>query len=239
MGMQNLKVNWYKNRNHSRQVIIQSISKGLQFAFLTDSNDQCDPFVFCRDLLQGYVKTAIHREKSKIYTPCLTRTRLLVTDNSFDIESRIPGCLDFIHQIENELKIRPTKTIKCKKIGFSVFAFEASRRWIKSPPMLSMYTLLIRVGMSHTKGCFWRETVESIVCGKKSPYVAQDKNRLKYGVDGIYKILKHGDRNIFHRQIELNYPKKEKLGTIHSFLGIVGFSTKQSKEYMPHWHRMD
>lgn len=58
---------------------------------------------------------------------------------------------------------------------------------------------------------------------------------------GIEKVIRIGDRKIFHRDIKDNYPNLD-IDVIHNQLGIAGFSSdiqdklKGRSVAVPYWH---
>jgi len=238
--------------------ILQIYSKGLEYALVSSDYKQCHSFVWCKDFLHDVMYGALHDKWFEIYkfrynpsvdpAPCLDRIRLLIAnskDNKFS--DKIPAVVDFINQIEKNLRIKKSIVRKCgkppesyKKSG--IFMFEGSKRWIQSPPMLSLYTLLLRVGFCHTINESFLKTIEEVKSGVVKPYQKKDGNLLKSSDLALQKILKIGDRKIFHREIELNYPSNMKIDLIHNRLGIIGFATdimcktNGSPVLIPRWH---
>jgi hypothetical protein len=242
------QITWF----NGTQLLRQALSSGIEFSFASPDNQQVSPFAFCKDYLQDAVQGFIHNKKKTIfgftYDPkehaaiSLKKTKLLVT-NSKDIYfgSKIRNCLDFINQIESDLKISKTTAALCANppkqyIRCGVWLFEGSPRWVKSPPMLSMYTLLIRLGFGSTIGTPYRETIDKILSGELAAYQSVDKMRLKEALKGINRILDLGDRKIFDNKIEKNYPKSVRVNTMHNTCGIIGFSAEKTKKYVPIWH---
>ena len=242
-------IEWY---NGSKQELRQAISSGVEFAFVSPDNKQVSPFAYCKDYLQDAVQGYIHKQKKSIYgftydpkvhaTIATKKTCLLIANSKdFNFGSKMPNCLDFLHQIESHLKMRKTKVEQCENpplqyIRCGVWYIDGSARWIKSPPMISMYTLLIRIGFVHTIGENYKKTIDDIISGVKIPYMDCDKCRLKDAKKGIDKILKTGDRVIFGSKIKSNYPAVIKTPTMHNNLGIGGFSLGRTKKYIPFWH---
>jgi hypothetical protein len=249
--MNRVSIHWYDQK---KQNLVQGIRGGLEFCFASPDNKQCSPFAYCKDYLQDALQAHLTKtKKSKFgftYDPkvhaevCISKCKLLVANSSDPkFRNKIPICLDFIHQIEDVLKIKKTVARECLKparkyANGRVWLFQGSNRWIKSPPMISMYTLLIRVGFNHEIGKIYYQTIDEIISQKKTSYQTADRHRLQGARDGIKRILRIGDRKIFHRKIEDNYPKHIKISTMHGVMGIVGFSKKiNQRKYMPYWHR--
>jgi hypothetical protein len=245
------KIQWYNGENQSLR---QALSSGVEFSFVSPDDKQVSPFAFCKDYLQDAVQGYIHHKRKTIYgftydpkkhpEISLKKTRLLVT-NSRDVNfgTKVACCLDFLHQIETDLKISRTRIHLCESpprqyIRCGVWLFEGSNRWIKSPPMLSMYTLLIRLGFGNVIGKPYREFLSEIISGKKDAYQSIDAMRLREAEKGIMRILTVGDKKIFDSKIEKNYPEKLKTTTMHNTCGIIGFSEgKNAKKHMPSWYK--
>jgi hypothetical protein len=152
------------------------------------------------------------------------------------------NCLYFLNQIEDELGIKNT-VARCAKSHKrypkeGVWLFIGSKRWMKSPPMISLFALLIRVGFSHRIGENFRNTIYDICENERDTYSKVDKFRLRTAKCGINRILMYGDRKIFHRNIKDNFPNSIDIHYMHNKMGISGYSTNATKDKMPHWHRL-
>lgn len=243
------KIEWYKKRCTASQVY----TGGLQYALVSPGEKQCSPFVYCKDFLQDAVQAYLLNMRRNIYRfvydpkehePVDLRATRILLGNSSDcyMSEKIPGCLDFINQFEEKLKIRKSQVFEClnppkRYQNSGVWLFESSRRWIKSPPMLSLYTLLLRLGFVHTLGNDFTQTMKGVRVGKILAYQEQDRSQLKYAQKGIDRILKFGDRRIFHRNIAQNYPRRVSISVMHNNCGIVGFAQEEIKDAFPHWYR--
>jgi len=248
--MQKVEIDWLKvSYGH----IAQIYSSGVEFCFISDDNKQCHPFVYCKDFLQDVVHGHIHKKRSTIYgfsydpekqPPLSAKCTKIALANKSDKEFgvHVPKMLDFINQFAKKLKMKPTKIFEAespirKYAKSGVYVTEGSARWMNSPPLLSMYTLLMRIGLVHNVGVDCMETVNGILLGKISPYRATDKTQLKNAIKGINNILEVGYRKFFYIDDEKNYPKNAIIDTMHNSCGIVGFSNGMSNRVVPYWHR--
>ena len=156
------------------------------------------------------------------------------------LKEKLENILDLLHQVESELKIRKTVLYKFSKIKQvnpnNTFFVEGSPRWIKSPPMLSFYTLLMRLGLFHEVGTDYMKSLQDFISGKLDCY-PHDKTILKRAFPGIKRILKHGDKKIFFKETRHNYPNSIQFN-IHG-MGIADFGEAARPELMPHWHRKE
>jgi len=232
----NKKIVWYPASKNT--AIRQMYYRGVEYALVSRKNEQCHPFIFCKDFLHDVIYSCLNKEPINIYDfsfneknpiPELNKIKLLFT-NSKDkfLKDKIPNIIDFINQIESYLKIKKTVVFSCPNppLGYEksgVFLFEGSKRWLKSPPMLSLYSLMLRIGINHQCGKSFLETIENIKSEKIKPFQKQDLHYLKNSEIAFSKILSFGDRKIFFRNITQNYPSMD-IKDVHNKLGIIHFS---------------
>jgi len=248
-------VNWKKDKSLAE--IYQIYSKGMEFAFLSARNEQCNQFVWCKDFLQDMIYACLNEKWIDIYQfrynpyidpkPCMDKIRLLVANaNDSKFRIKIKNSLDLVNQAEERLSMKKSILRECwsppenfRKSG--VWLFEGSKRWLNSPPMLSLYSLLIRVGCAHTVGISFEKTINDIINGDVKPYQKKDALWLKHAKPGIEKIFRIGDRKIFLRNTKENYPNLP-IDEMHNQLGINGFSadmqdiTQGRSVAVPYWH---
>ena len=111
-----------------------------------------------------------------------------------------------------------------------------------SPPMLSLYTLLVRVGFSHFAGKEFTDTIKGIKEGLIKPYQNKDCKWITEVEPALYKIFRIGDKNLFYKDINLNYPSSMSIDTIHNRMGIIGYANDMIAKnagqpvMMPYWH---
>jgi hypothetical protein len=242
------------------QKALQVYTKGVEYALVSDDNWQCHSFVWCKDFLHDVVYSSINKKPFEVYrfrynplkepNPSIKKLKILVTNaKDKNLETKLPDCLDFIHQIEKFLKIKPTIIKKCSNPPFGyeksgVFLFVAHKRWINSPPMLSLYSLFIRIGLSHEIGENFLNTLEKIKLEVIKPYQKYDKKWILEIQNALNKIFKYSDKKIFFKNIKENYPDNLSMDTVHNRLGIIGYSNniKLKKQNLPvvipGWHKL-
>lgn len=256
--------------------ILQIPKDGLEYAWVSEKGVQLHQFVWCKDFLQDVVWAHVNKRTVIChgfkYEPfetelSLDKVRFLIT-NAIDhnFRAKIPNCRDFIHQFESQLNMRKTVFEECgnpppqyRKSG--VFYLTGSPRWLHSPPMMSLYSLLIRVGFVHRQGQLWSDTIRNITDGQTKAYnyrrphtddgvrhqLDDDKKFLEKGLPGILDILECGDKKIFHSDIARNYPQDRKtfygkrepitVYTVHHNLGLQCFSNHDAAQFVPYWYR--
>lgn len=240
--------------------ILQIYSKGLEFAVLSDNYEICHPLVWCKDFLHDVVHSTLTGKEFLLYRlkynpninpkACIKEARLIVA-NARDgrMNKKIDACLDFIHQIEDKLKIPRSKVRKCLNPTLNytqnnVFIFQGHKRWIFAPPMLSLYALLIRVGFAHKIGYDYKTTIQYIKDGIIKPYQSKDSRWVREVEPALDKIIRLGDKKIFYKDMRLNYPSSMIVDTMHNRMGIVGYAhdmvakLTNSPVIMPYWHML-
>lgn len=254
-------VKWHPKTNR----ICQIPKEGLEFAMLSSKYEQLNQLVWCKDFMQDLIWSYLNNQPIDIYgfkydpkllpAPSLKKLRLLVT-NYKDAEfgqKLINNVLPLIHSVEAKMKMPPTVLEQCKtapgtykKSG--VWILNASKRWLKATPMLSFYTLLVRIGFSHDPKDSFEETMKKVSEGKTLTYYDahhRDKDMVEKALPGMRRLLKYTDRKIFSANLQNNYPnnyfdgkKTMKLSVynIHDRCGIVGFSLGTTKQYFPEWY---
>lgn len=248
--MDKVEIQWLKSQGGS---IAQIYSSGLEFCFVSDDMRQCHTFVFCKDFLQDAIQGYLHNKKATIYgfsydptsSPglCTKRTRIaLANRNDDNFGGKMDGMVDFVNQFAKKLKLKrthvfeaidvPSKYSKC-----GIFLTDGSPRWMNSPPLISMYSLLLRVGCAHTKGHDYMETIKGLLDGKVKQYQTNDVVQLQNAMSGIEKILDVGYRKFFYIDSEKNYPENAATSTMHNSCGIGGFSSGYSRGVCKYWHR--
>jgi len=127
-----------------------------------------------------------------------------------------------------------------------VFTTNSSKRWMLAPPMVSLYTLLLRIGLVHPCGQRAVETLNQIESGELHAYNHKpdtaddtDASILRNGRKGVNRILAYGDQRLFHKNIKKNYPSILSTYRIHDSCGLGAFANKHTKNDFPHWHRLE
>jgi len=79
-----VKIKWFSEK----QRLLQGVKKGLQFAFVSQKNEQCMPLAYCKDYLQDAIQAHLLNKKKKkygfVYDPevhpkiCIEKCKLLV-----------------------------------------------------------------------------------------------------------------------------------------------------------------
>jgi hypothetical protein len=250
--METIKIEWFPKRNPKEESIAQIYSQGLEYA-CANRDRQCSHFIYCKDFLHDAVWSMLYGTPIEIYgfkfdpaaTPLdLDLTRMLIANSSDEhFHAKIANVVEFLNQIETDLKLRRTKAYVCDNppdeyVPGGVFLLEGSQRWMNAPPLLSLYTLLVRCGFVHRIGDNYVTTLDKISNGEITPYQENDQAFVKESRPGIDAILKLGYRKIFYKDIKRNYPKKIDTSLLHHHFGIRGYAwATETKSLVPYWHR--
>lgn len=243
-----VNIQWYQ----AKHGLSQAVTSGLEFALVSADNRQSCQFAHCKDFIHDAVRAFITQKQEPIYKfdydpindPPVDLERLrLVGANCEDgeLRNKIPACIEFIRQIEDRLGMGHSEISECanppaKYQRGGVWLFEADRRWMLAPPMLSLYILLLRVGMGHTLGQSFEQTINDIVSGSRNSYLSVDKGRLSSGGKaGLERILAQGDRVFFPDNIRDNYSRTVDINTFHNYFGVVGWVSGSTRKYYPEW----
>lgn len=248
--MNKIEIKWLKDV--SARGAGQIYTSGIEYCFINGDGKQCNSFIFCKDFLQDIVwaninKTSVsphgfkyvHSKKTAIN---MERTNIAIANQSDpEMGKKVEGSLDFVNQFAGKMHIRRTHLFKCmnppsmyKKCG--VYLFDGSGMWMNSPPLLSMYTLLLRAGFAHKKGDDCLKTMDKIINGKIEQYQENDQSQLSEAKEAIINIIKVGYRKFFFIDTAKNYPNNVDVYDIHES-GIVGLANGTTEDVVKYWTR--
>ena len=248
--MDKVKIKWPKEQASG---FAENYSSGLKYALCSDNNAQACGFVWCKDFLQDAYLAYFNKNSRNTYgfkydykkdvALSIKSTKLLLANRSdARFRAKIKKAVDFINQVETELKMRKkTKAYECidppKAFEDSgVFLLDGNKRWYSSSVMISLYTLLLRVGSKHLKKHgTWRDTCKMMIAGDVSPYQSYDKNQITTALPGIEHIIQHNDRKVFGKNMLKNYPDTISTNSMHHNSGICAFTQGHTNANFPGW----
>lgn len=223
----------------------------MEYCWISQDFQQASRFVMCKDFLADAFWANLYGKTTEIYDfeydsskwakIDMTCCRLGVANQSdAKFYEHITGALDFINQIAKMLRLKTSQVIRCSnppdRYKSGVFVFENSAMWLNSPPLLSLLSLVIRIGMIHKKGNRSTDTFRNVL-SSKIHYGRDDTIQLKEARQGINLLLSLGYRKHFYKDNRKNWPAKADVEDIHEHCGIVGFSNGDSESIVPKWHR--
>jgi len=235
---------------------------GLQFAFVSKDMRQCHTWVLCKDFLQDVVFGVVNRCKIRIYgfdydpkrmpLPDMDNMRVIIRDKNMaksisNLDERIKNLQEFLNKIENKLEFKKSiitevkgvvRGSRCKDRMFLVLG---DKKWMHAPPLISLFTLYVRIGLFHKKGASFDDTIRNIKRGEQRSFFVFKYNTSLEGMQGNDRnylndsrrfrlaIMKHGV-DMFLPKMEDNYninklgydgSVRENIDNIHNNLGIV------------------
>lgn len=218
---------------------------------------QATPFVLCKDYFQDAVNAQLNNKPQSVYgfsydpsvnPPVMVDRIRLAVGNAADttLSEKIPNIIDLLNQAERKLKLIRSKAFipetsypKYENKG-GTFIIEGSIKWMLAPPMISLYTLLTRLGLTHTVGKDFWESLKDITENKTAVYTSgtsgsNDVGYLKTAMPTIKRIFEYGYGKIFYLNAKDNYPNNVSIERLHNSFGIVGLAQSSCTTEMPYW----
>lgn len=237
---------------------VQIYSRGFEFAFMSMQKrawHQATTFVYCKDFLHDAIWSLLNKTKVNIYEfkydPAkdlpiqLNRTALAFRNTQYkakeeEFHEKLDACQEFLRKIDKKLGFKSTEIHKVPHKEGPCWVVLGDKKWQHAPTMISLYTLLIRVGFHHTKGASAQKTIQLATDGKikiasSGGAGCNDVSYMKKSKKGIDVILKHGLKVFYAKQAD-NYPKEIRK-QLHDSYGIVNFTAGKPKKQMAHWYR--
>jgi hypothetical protein len=219
----------------------QIYSSGLEFAFIGPEGIQCHSFAYCKDFLQDAIQATLHKKTSSIWgfsydykvnPPLdLENTRMAVRyKGRATLEEEVKNSVRFMNEIESELGFASTTVHDGgKHANAQTYVFISDKKWMHAPPLISMYSLLLRVGLNYKDGGWLKHLEAGKFIGNN------DASYISTGIKGIKDIVKKKIENIFADKMEDNYPSSVSIGTMHDQSGIVAYSRGMSGALVQNW----
>lgn len=159
-----LKPEWFKTQGGLNEIYQQT---GMLFAFVGSPKEGfkvCHPWVKCRDFLHDAVRSQLTGRPCAVFgfrfDPAknpkidLNRMRMLVTKSLNtgelpEFRDKMAAALKLLNHFErySKISLSTIQEVDAKGSGKSaIFLFTGSKMWVRSPFMISLYTLLIRLG---------------------------------------------------------------------------------------------
>jgi hypothetical protein len=240
-----MQVSWFNRKLK----LAQTIWSGIQYSFLSEDNKQIGPFVFCKEfLLDACWATNNMRpiftygyEYNPFLDPkvCLTECRILLR-NFYDTKfsNRVENMVKFLNHFEEKLDYSKSRFEICKDAGSPTIVLISDSKWMHAPPLLSLLTLLIRVGMIYNPKMDFLEHCDAVRKGHIFPYQYRDNEHLRRAWTAIKAILnKETNRFRFHNEKALNWPSgKINSFVIHEHSGIVSLATGTADMVCKDWY---
>jgi len=240
----------------------QIYSQGFEFAFMSNIDgtyQQACTFVYCKDFLHDAVWAMVNKTSWSIYSfkynsakdvpldmnNCVFAFRnTLYKGKEAEFHGKLAACQEFLNKFEAKVGFEPSRVYEVPYDTGPCWLIIGDKAWQHAPPLVGLYTLLIRVGYMHTPGDSADDTLEKAKSGKikigsDNSYAGhRDCSYISQAWKGIQVVMKHGLK-VFHDTIEENYPENVRnIGpSLHDCYGPVNFSKGSPRKAMPYWYR--
>jgi hypothetical protein len=246
------KIEWFKEVGLAE--IYQSV--GMFFAFATkpdkDGNiQQCHTWVKCRDFLHDAVRTQLTGNKSSIYSfifekdvnpPIdVNKTRMLIGIKLKNGQTKdwakecIARAVKHLNYYEKLAKISLTKAEEVDPAGQKkcdiVFLFVGPVMWITAPSLVSMHTLLARLGVKEELDFSSQKKLLESYKAVTSKHSDNDSGYLRTCGEKMVAIIKNR-KDLFPKHKKGKYHEGyfdgTKINSFHDKAGIVNTSKATS-----------
>lgn len=224
------------------------------FAWASKNNEQASQYHTCRDRLTICARAGLHNMNYSSYRTtlmppmCFDETRLLITApyekiQKHFLDTGMAKLLELLHSAEYQMGLdRKTEIFKVSnenchiKSNGGAYLLVADSLWMRSTPMISMYTLLVRISPAHNLGDHILKTLENCTTSPNSLLSECDTLHVTQSLDGMKRVLRYGEK-IWHPTPQENYPSNVSYTAIETS-GIKGFTAKTCQiPAAKYWYR--
>jgi len=212
--------------------------------------------MYCKDFIQDLIHGMVNNKHISIYgfkfNPSkddswdIDKIRILVFDPKKDISSLASNTLNIVNQFEKRFGWEFTKA---KEVIFETpsrkhpaVVFTGPSNWALSPPLISLYTLLLRACLIYDKNKTLNDFLKDIKLNKSSIfYGSNDASYLYNAYSAIKNFLNYHPKQFFGDVLATNYPDNISTMSMHASLGIVGLGraidskNETISKNFPHW----
>ena len=214
---------------------------GIEYAFLSENNEQCHVWVKCRDFLNDALRSYFIGRPEQIYRFAydpkvdpkldINRMRMLVSfcsTPSCDRAQVVDSALAMIHCLEKHGGISPLSKIFPVEGKDAIFIFEGSSDWMESTFMISLYTFIIRLGAKRIfpKDANDFEDKLKELCLKNSRSHDHDFKYLNTVKSYILRIIEERKNLRYKREDGTFLFNNKDVHTFHGYTGIVSLCRK-------------
>lgn len=227
----------------------QSYSTGLMMSFVNEKHEQINQFFFCKDYFQDIIRSHLHDitchvygfqyDPSQMLRPDMNATRLLIKHKIDNFDQKVNNSIKFVNWFASKMKILKSNKVEIKNLGKDHAYVVGSKIWMSAPPLISLYTLLLRAGIHYNPDISVEDTINLIKQGKFK-CENNDASMLRVIMPLVEKIIKHGYRKFFYIDPKKNFPEEVDILKLHNNGGInslasgysiVEYSTKKLQKF--------
>ena len=192
--------------------IAQTVWRGLQYSLLSDDNKQCHPFVYCKEFILDVIWSTLNKRSIELYgfhynpergwkwsdpPASLNPVRMLLRNkDDADFPEHVPKCLKFLNKLEDEFGFPHSEIEICENAtaiagveSSFVYLLSSPDNWLHAPPLLSLLTLMVRIGMIYDgRKNIWKHA-EDVAQGRIKPYQYRDNDHLHRAYKCIQNLI--------------------------------------------------
>jgi hypothetical protein len=230
-------------------------SSGLQYAFVAPNGDQCHQFVYCKDFLQDCLGAIVNKTVASIYgfsynpetNPPVdlehTRIALTFSCSKEEFAGKMTKALSLVNEVEKAFGLSKSKG---KWVGEyksnPVWLIVGDKQWMLAPPLLSLYTILLRLGSTYS-GDDWVKFLTTPQKGAygQSEHDDRDSRYLSAASKVFWESLnKNSIQEMFGEEMSKNYPNIP-IMSMHNNTGFESYHNggyKSVGEKLKHWKKI-
>jgi hypothetical protein len=205
---------------------------GMHFVFLSVKNEMCHTWIKCRDFLQDAVRNQLTGRADAIYgfkydpkvdpKIDLKKTRMLI--KGIKLDETIEYSLRLVNHYEKVAGFKPRS--KITKVD-DMYIFLGAGEWSQSSVLISLYTLLIRLGCQKITFKNEKELVKAF------ENLINRKNNVVNDIAYLKSVYKHIN-TVLENRSDIMFKQKDKIlfgdtqiRSFHHNSGIVSLCTNK------------
>lgn len=196
----------------------------MTIAILSPEFRQLHPPVMCKDYIQDAFWSENTGKNAGVYGFYWTPGKMSITEDRYNFglefsDSKVAEQMDMIiallHATEERLGFNPSVLYKTDdKMKFIV---NVSKEWVAQPILISLLTLLFRIGTAYTPGEDVLAFLKEVSAGKKTTMMNKDHGIVKRGLPRIEKMLNRDFLKQTYAQFTDSYG-------IHDVSGVANYT---------------
>lgn len=214
---------------------LEAYSRGVEYCTLSKNNEAIHAFTYCKDFISDIFYGSRFQVPMKIYrfswnpktnkAPSLYPAKMLIRDKKYKaMAPRAKNCQALLNLAEEALGISvPSRCIGLQDDG-CIYVESPGLEWTESLPMISLWTLLMRIGFSRfvaskARGKNFTEALQYLVDFSKDSS-ARDNSRINCIINNMEKLEDRQFKITFAPYMFEDFSDKD-VSFIHNRTGII------------------
>lgn len=226
----------FNGKEYSLSEIYQQV--GMTFAFVSKESSKytlAHQWVKCRDFLNDVIRYEITGNRISIYgfsfgkdNPRVSTEKIYIAVSMDNVDKSlfkdyIKSSIKLLRHFEREAGVSLSRSKLATVSGSkksNVVVICSNKMWLESPVLLSIYTLLIRLGVRKDINTYDKESLLSSLAqvnpngDNDSKYLSKIHTKLHYIITNAAKLFSSPDRDFYRR-------KDIDLHSFHNYCGVV------------------